>query len=115
MVSANLHRRHLTETQRALAAEQLANLKPGRPENSANLQSISVADAAKRFEVSERSVHHARTVRDKAAPNVIAAVEGGEVAVSTAARVAKVVPKEEQEAWTDPAKTIRQIDREVRE
>ncbi len=114
VVSANLHRRHLTETQRALAAERLANLKPGRPENSADLQGISVADAAKRLEVSERSVHHARTVRDKAAPNVVAAVEAGQVAVSTAATVAKVVPKEEQETWEDPAKTVRQLEREAR-
>lgn len=48
VISHNLTRRHLTESQRAGAAGRLANMKRGNPEFSkgANLPEVSSADAA---------------------------------------------------------------------
>lgn len=56
VVSLNLHRRHLSESQRGMVAAKLANMPAHRPsDNSANLQT-SQADAAKLLNVSTRTV-----------------------------------------------------------
>ena len=64
VVSANLHRRHLSTTERAEIAAKMANMKVGgKAANSAKLQNcatISVEAAAKLMGVSPRSVHTAR-------------------------------------------------------
>jgi hypothetical protein len=107
VISLNLHRRHLTESQRAAVAAKLANLSVGdnkgahRPaqEGSANLQTltgVSQADAAKLLNVSTRSVAAAAKVIHEGADELIHAVERGEVAVSAAAKVAGL-PKGEQQ------------------
>ena len=121
VLSTNLHRRHLTESQRAVVAGKLANMKRGNPDfsNSANLQnsepSVSQAQAANMLNVSERSVATAKKVIEKGAPELVAAVENGAVSVSAAAAVAKL-PQEEQaatvsegpKALKEKAKSVRQ-------
>ena len=64
-ISLNLHRRHMTESQRAMVAAKLANLENGQRSSSANLQStpVSRADAASMLNVSERSVNTAKIIR----------------------------------------------------
>jgi ParB-like chromosome segregation protein Spo0J len=89
ILSMNLHRRHLSESQRAMVAERIANLPEGRrANNSANLQSFSQAQAAELLNVSTRSVAAAHKVRTEAQPEVIHAVEAGTLAVSAAAKIA---------------------------
>ena len=100
VLSLNLHRRHLDESQRAMVASKLANLTAGRPhavDNRANLPgipapapAISAAKAAEMLNVSERSVKAARSVQAQAIPEIIAKVERGEFKVSAAAEVAKL-------------------------
>jgi hypothetical protein len=99
VVSANLLRRHLTESQRAMAAAKLASVKHGgdrRPDQAANLPHVSQADAAQKLNVSERSVHSATVLRKKGSPSLVRAVEGGKVAVSVAAKIANL-PKPDQQ------------------
>lgn len=75
MVSLNLKRRHLTESQRAMVAASLANMPAHRPAgNSANLQT-SQSKAADMLQVSPRSVATAAKVRDDGAPELIDAVQ----------------------------------------
>jgi hypothetical protein len=59
VISANLHRRHLTASQRAVIAERLATAKRGGVQ-SANMH---IAQAAKQCAVSPRLVHTARQIR----------------------------------------------------
>lgn len=102
VISENLHRRHLDESQRALAAARLARLKhggrPGRgrasKDQAANLPSLTQKEAASRFNVSERSIRSAGNLLDKvqagkAAPEVLELIEQGKVAVSAASPLAK--------------------------
>ncbi len=64
----------------------MANMEGGRPkENPANLQSLSRAYAAEKLNVSERTVNTAKAVQRTGSPELIAAVDAGEVAVSAAA------------------------------
>jgi phage N-6-adenine-methyltransferase len=104
VVSLNLKRRHLSESQRAWVAAKIANLGVGRPSNSANLPLLEPASApvtqgraAEMLNVSERSVRSAREVRDHGAPELQDAVERGTVKVSTAAEVARLPGPEQTE------------------
>lgn len=98
VVSLNLHRRHLTESQRAAVAAKLANMPLGGAQyRSANLQTdqISQADAANLLNVSTRSVASAKKVIEEAAPELVQAMDEGRASVSAAASLLSL-PKEEQ-------------------
>ena len=74
VVSLNLHRRHLTESQRASVAAKLANMAQGARtdvEPSANLQKVAISqsEAASMLNVSTRSVSDAAKVIHNAAPD----------------------------------------------
>lgn len=121
VLSTNLHRRHLTESQRAAVAAKLANMKPGNPDfsNSANLPdsapALSQAQAADMLNVSERSVRTAKAVIEQGAPELVAAVEKGEVSVSAAASVAELPPDEQAAVVAAGPKAVREKAKEVRQ
>ena len=96
IVSLNLHRRHLSESQRAMIAARLANILHGGDRSKASIDAlISQADAANLLNVSEPSVERATKVQREGSPDLVIAVEQGKVAVSTAAAIAEL-PREEQ-------------------
>lgn len=99
VISLNLKRRHLTESQRAMVAAKIANLSEGRPKTGA-IAPVSQSDAADLLSVSRDSVKRAATVQREGSANIVDAVERGEVAVSAAAKAVTVAPKETQETWT---------------
>lgn len=110
VVSLNLHRRHLSESQRAMVAARIANLRDGqrkdlasRPDESAMADasgdgapspigepSVTQAEAAEMLNVGKRSVERAREVQERGVPALSAAVDAGEVSVSAAAEVARL-------------------------
>jgi len=93
VLSVNLHRRHLTESQRAMVAAKLANLKGGRPsKETAPIGAVSVDDAAGMLNVGKRSVTRAKQVLDSGSREMIEAVEQGDLAVSFAANVVAEEP-----------------------
>jgi ParB-like chromosome segregation protein Spo0J len=97
VLSANLHRRHLTDSQRALVAAKLAKLKAGRPSKEIPPNGgITTSQAAQQLKVPTRTVERAKSVIDKGSSELIEAVEKGSVPVSRAATIAKTVPKEDQ-------------------
>ena len=99
VVSLNLHRRHLNESQRAMVAAKLANLELGANQHnsaSANLQTQTRAEAADLLNVSERTVNAAKKVQKEGSEPLQSEVEQGNVSVSAAADVA-TLPQEEQE------------------
>ena len=95
VLSKNLHRRHLNESQRAMVAARLAKLDRGRPSNASS-EAISQPDAAKLLNVSRSTVQRAAMVRDNAAPELAARVERGEMPVSLAAKLAANLSEEQQ-------------------
>ncbi|MGJ4893745.1 MT-A70 family methyltransferase [Bradyrhizobium oligotrophicum] len=116
VISKNLKRRHLNESQRAMVAAKLATLRLGDNQHSLRRSAqgapdllapvapppaarvdISQSEAAATLNVSRRLVQSAEKVRDEAVPEIIAAVEAGTVAVSAAAEIA-ARPKDEQAA-----------------
>lgn len=95
VVSLNLHRRHLSESQRAMVGDRIANLAWGeRSDRAANLP-VSQAQAADLVNVSERSIRSAHKVRESGVPELAEKVMADELAVSTAAEIARA-PESEQ-------------------
>lgn len=90
VVSLNLKRRHLSESQRAMVAAKLAKLPPGRPAETAPIEAVSQPKAAELLNVSRSAVQRAHVVQDRATPALVAAVDLGAVSVSAAAEVAKL-------------------------
>ena len=95
VVSANLHRRHLNESQRATIAARLVSTKLGS--NQYNRAGVTAEKAAKLLGVSEATVKMAKAVADKAAPEIVEKVQQGELRLSAASQVIKK-PKHEQAA-----------------
>jgi hypothetical protein len=100
VISLNLHRRHLSESQRAMVAARIARYSHGGDrvsEQAANLPLATQALAAEQLQVSERSVRDAKKVQDEGSPSLAAAVDEGRVAVSTAAALTDLPPQEQRE------------------
>lgn len=116
VLSKNLHRRHLNETQRAGVASKLANMERGATDGnkyasknySANLQNslgrrkayrdeedanawetkVSIEEAAELLNVSPRTVATFRAV-EKSAPELVEKMQSGEMTASKAAKTIK--------------------------
>lgn len=136
VLSLNLHRRHLNESQRAMVgarakvlfeaeakARALAgNARGGVAKSTANLRQTSdrhtaAHDAAALVSVGARSVENAAKVLREAAPEVVRAVEQGKIAVSAAAKIAAKAPEAQAEivrrVETGEAKNVIQAARAV--
>jgi phage N-6-adenine-methyltransferase len=98
VISHNLHRRHLTESQRASIAARVANMQHGgrRSEQDANLHleiplseraAVTRNDAARMLNVSPRSVADAKKVHEFAPEEITRAVDDGRISVSLASKV----------------------------
>jgi len=98
VISLNLHRRHLTESQRAMVAARLADLPKHANRFTIDAQicaSTSQTEAADLLNVSRRAVQHANKVQSAGVAELVAAVDSGDLSVSAAAEIASL-PKPEQ-------------------
>lgn len=96
VISHNLHRRHLDESQRGMVAAKLANMKEGRPETSPNgLVKVTQKQAAEMLNVGVNTLKRAKKAIDDGIPELADMVASGEIKASTASDVAKL-PEEEQ-------------------
>lgn len=114
VVSLNLHRRHLSEGQRAIIAARLATLPHGRPDANAQICAFTQDEAAQHLKVSRRTVQHARAVLDHGIDELQAAVKGGEISVSAAAELSRLPADTQRAALTKTPEEIRAIAREVK-
>ena len=94
VISLNLKRRHLSESQRAMVAANIATLPRGANQH-ASIEAPTQQQAADMLNVSRAAVQRAAKVREDAAPELVQAVHAGRVSVSAAADVAEL-PKQEQ-------------------
>lgn len=88
VISKNLKRRHLNESQRAMIAADIANLPRGgdrKTDQAANrrIDAVTQPEAAKMLNVSERSVSRAKRVQQEAPPEVQQAVREGKARLTT--------------------------------
>lgn len=100
VMSRNLHRRHLTDSQRALAMAAVTKwVSVGRPAANPATPAANapktVAEAAEEAGVGLRTMERAKKVVRDAVPEVVDAVRKGELTVDKAADIA-ALPKDEQ-------------------
>ena len=83
----NLKRRHLNESQRGMVGARLATLRRGDNQYTAEDGQICLSQevAANQLNVSVRTIKSAAAVQRTGAPELVAAVDSGEVSVSAAA------------------------------
>jgi len=125
-LSFNLRRRHLDESQRAMVAARVAKMlekeafkrKGRRTDLAANLQPgkrcRSSSEAAAQVNVSERLIFAASKVLRDGSEELIAAVDSGVLAVSTAAVLAGLPKPEQTQAVAGGAKEAARKARELR-
>jgi N6-adenosine-specific RNA methylase IME4 len=114
VISLNLRRRHLDESQRAMVAAKLATLKRGDNQHSP-IGETSQAKAADLLNVGKRSVERAADVRAHGAPELIRSVERGELKVSVASDVATLPLEQQRAILTNINKSqILQVAQEIR-
>jgi N6-adenosine-specific RNA methylase IME4 len=114
VISRNLRRRHLSESQRAMVAAKLSTLGHGQRQSGKFAGVPTQGEAATLLNVSERSVRTATEVRDQGAPELVRAVERGNVSISAAADVAKLPLGEQQEVVARGEREILQVAKAIR-
>src|SRR5215831_16624987 len=112
VISLNLRRRHLNESQRAVVAAKLATLKDGQRADL--VEGLPIGRASEMLNVGERSVARAREVQEHGAPELIHAVEQGSVSVSAAADVATLPAQEQREIVARGERKILRAAQEIR-
>jgi len=94
VISLNLNRRHLNESQRAMIGARLANMKGRRKVGKS--ADFSNKDASDKLNVSERIIRSAKQVQKEGIEDLQKSVEAGRVSVSAASDIA-TLDKAEQE------------------
>jgi hypothetical protein len=115
VLSLNLHRRHLTVSQRAMIAARLANLSRGqradyRAEGSQDPSApVTIDDAGAALDVSRASVIRANRVIEKA-PDLVPQVDTGALTVREAARTLEPdTDQKKEEPTIDRTRAIHRI------
>lgn len=100
IISVNLHRRHLSPTDRAILAMRYANLPKGTNRftiGTAAAASMTQGNAARLFSVSADSIQRARKVSAQGSAELLEALSGGQISLSEAARLAKLSKEQQKE------------------
>lgn len=101
VISLNLKRRHLDESQRGMVGARIANMRVGgdgsnqhgQSSNSANLPNCSQSTAAEMLNTSTRTITSSSKVLKDGTPELVEAVDSGLIPVSQAAKLATATPE----------------------
>lgn len=125
VVSLNLHRRHLNESQRGMVGAKVAKMKRGNPTGANQYQKgngrilpvpkVSNRQAAEMLNISQDPVKKGKVVLKQGVPELVQAVESGEVSVSAAAEVARLPVEKQQAAVAGGKKGIKEAAKRARE
>lgn len=105
VIAQNAKRRHLPKHELTFLAEELAQLKRGRPQinvigNTIASQSKTMVEIGDQLGVSRQNIEAARYLKKNGESNIIEMAKTGKVGVQNAARFAADTPREEQRTAT---------------
>lgn len=122
VISHNLHRRHLTESQRGMVAAKLANLKDGQrpdrvatPIDAPKISAVTKQEACEALNVGVSTLDRARKIQRVGSPELNAAVESGEVTVGAAYKVAELPHDEQRKVLSQGLEAVKAKAKEIRE
>ncbi|SDP92377.1 N6-adenosine-specific RNA methylase IME4 [Phyllobacterium sp. YR620] len=107
VLSHNLHRRHLSESQRAIVAANIVDWTNGTnqyAEGSANLQTQK--KAAERLSISERAIAAAKRVRDRGVEELSTAIRDGKVSVHAGEAISHLAHEAQREVLAQEEREI---------
>jgi hypothetical protein len=114
VISLNLNRRHLNESQRAVIAARLATMvgtTGGRPSKTAQICAVTRDEAAELLNVSPRLVTAVKAI-EREAPELISKIERGEMTAHEAEKKARQMKRErEREEMAREAEKVRPSER----
>jgi len=99
IIAFNLHRRHLSESQRAMIADEISKLEWGKKKSDAQIcasPATTQDEAAKALGVSRRSVQKARKLKKTGTSEVVEKVKRGELSLDSASKIAEKPPEEQK-------------------
>lgn len=97
VVSLNLRRRHLSESQRAMVGAEIAALQKGVRADTQDCGSVTQGEAAAFLNVGVRSIQLARHVRARGVSEIVALVKNDKLAVFAAAQIVNEPPDVQRE------------------
>lgn len=113
VLSLNLTRRHLNESQRGMVAAKIATLGKGNIGDSSRDATPTVEEVAKKLNVSSGSIKRARKVEEKGTKELKRAVEAGSVPVSTAAVLSEAPAEVQREAARGGKKVAAELAKQI--
>lgn len=116
VLSVNVRRRQLNESQRAMIAVGLANMRQGERtdlEPSVNIPKVSQKDAAMLMGISEKQLRNAKKVKDEGTHEQIESVQNGSKTVSKVLKAIKLAKKPNE--ITSPTTKTKQTEEATRE
>jgi len=114
VLSLNLHRRHLNESQRSRIAGKIATMKRGDNQH-ASIEATSQSKAGEMLNVSRSNVQRAVKYQRDGIPELDEKVASGEVSVSAASDIAELPHDEQQEVVVMSEQEILRKAKEIRQ
>jgi ParB-like chromosome segregation protein Spo0J len=118
VLSLNLNRRHLNESQRAMVAANLANIDHGgnrKTDQTANLRlEVTQKNAAEKLNISERTVAAAVKINKMAIPELAAEVANGNISINAASQIAKLSEAEQKDIVAAGPAAIKEATRRIK-
>ncbi len=106
IISLNLHRRHLSESQRSIIGAKIADMQKGRPETLnppiGGFKKVSEPEAATMLNVSTRNIQRAKKIM-REAPEKVQEIERGEKTIN---RAMEEIKEKEKPHQTDKTEVI---------
>ncbi len=114
VLSHNLHRRHLTASQRAMVAAQIVDWETGINQHTAGSANLQTREAARRLSISERAVAAAKRIHDRGSAELVAAIHDGRVSVHAGEAISELEHAAQAEVLRAEEREIKRRAKEIR-
>ena len=111
VISINLHRRHLSEGQKAMLGAQLTNSAVGTNQHTAG--AVSQKKVADELGISVDSILRGKKVLKNGIPELVEAVNSGRINISAAAKLAELAKEDQTQLDFDDIKAIQDASKAI--
>ena len=118
VVSHNLHRRHLDETQRGVVGAKIADLPRGRLETNPPIGGFKAptrAEVAKMLNVGHGTIDRAKRAMKNGVPELVSMMEGGDVTAYAASMVATLPEEDQRKAVSGGVAGVKEAAKKLKE